>query len=504
MAAKGLIALLWVHVPLVAALTLADGVEGALAFNALVLAAAGFSTFVWWREGPSPAFRYLVAVALVTMVSVLVAVIDPELRIDLHMYYFACFAILAVFCDWRVVVIGATATALHHLVLNFTLPFYLFAAGPDLGRVVLHAVVVVFECGGLVWLCLTLERAFHRVASQQAETETALEQARVEREIAIAKATALAEEQAAAERETHRTSEARIAEDLKRAEAEARRAAAVAAAIGAFEGEISDVLQSVTLAITQLRANAEDLERLSDGTNQQSTSVAEAAERTSGNVQTVAAATEELASTSREVGRQAQASAGMSGRAVDLAARTNANVMGLARAADRIGEVIRLIEAIAGQTNLLALNATIEAARAGEAGKGFAVVAAEVKNLAKQTATATEQITSQVASIQDSTRETVDAIGAIDVAIRKMSEVTTTIASAVEQQVVATNEIARNVDEAARGSSAVSTAIDGVRNAASRTSLSSTEVFRAAANLDEQAGRLRSGVDRLLRAVKAA
>lgn len=504
MAAKGLVALLWLHVPLTAAITLGVGGEGALAFNAIVIAAAGAATVMWWREGPSPAFRYVVAVALVSIVSVLVAAVEPAWRIDLHMYYFASFAILAVFCDWRVVVVGAAATALHHLVLNFTLPFYLFAAGADFARVVMHAVIVIFECGGLVWLCLTLERAFARVAAQQASTEAALDQARIDRETALAKAAALAAESAAAERATHRAAEARIAEDLRRVEGEARRATAIATAIGTFEGEISEVLHSVSSAVGQLRTNAEALERLSDGTNRQSASVAAAAEQTSSNVQTVAAATEELASTSQEVGRQAQASAGMSGRAVDLAARTNANVKGLAGAADRIGEVVRLIEAIAGQTNLLALNATIEAARAGETGKGFAVVAAEVKNLANQTATATEQITNQVTSIQDSTKETVTAIGEIDVAIREMRQVTTTIASAVEQQVAATTEIARNVDRAARGSSAVSTAIDGVRQAASQTSASSNQVFKAAANLNEQAERLRGGVDRFLKAVKAA
>ncbi len=504
MAAKGLVGVLWLHVPLVAVLTLWGDGDGVVIFNAIAVVTAAFATFMLWREGPEPAFRNVVAVAMVTMVSVLVAAVDPAWRIDLHMYYFACFALLALFCDWRVIVVGAVATALHHLVLNFTLPFYLFAAGPDLGRVVLHAVVVVFECGGLVWLCLTLEQSFAQVAQQQAETVQALDQARVDRETALAKAASLAAESQAAERATHVAAQARIAEDLRRAETEARRAAATAVAVNAFEGEISDVLASVSTAVVALRGNAEALARLSDGTNRQSASVADAAERTSANVQTVAAATEELASTSQEVGRQAQASAGMSGRAVDLAARTNTNVKGLAGAADRIGEVVRLIEAIAGQTNLLALNATIEAARAGEAGKGFAVVASEVKALANQTATATEQITNQVTCIQDSTRETVAAIAEIDVAIRDMRQVTTAIAGAVEQQVTATSEIARNVDQAARGSTAVSSAVDGVRQAAAQTSTASTQVFNAAADLNRQAERLRGGVDRFLKAVKAA
>ncbi|MDY0881669.1 methyl-accepting chemotaxis protein [Dongia soli] len=174
-----------------------------------------------------------------------------------------------------------------------------------------------------------------------------------------------------------------------------------------------------------------------DQTTRQSTDAAASAEQASANVQTVASATGELTWNSQKVGRQAGDSVEMSDQAVEVAERANSNIKGLAEAAKRIGAVAKLIEEIAGQTNLLALNATIEAARAGEAGKGFAVVASEVKNLATQTARATEQITGQINDIQMSTRETVDAIELIGSSITRMAQSSTAIAGAVEEQISA-------------------------------------------------------------------
>lgn len=283
-----------------------------------------------------------------------------------------------------------------------------------------------------------------------------------------------------------------------------RRQIQVQEAILTFERDVSEIIGSVASASTQLRVNAESLMAMADQTTRQSTDVAASAEQASANVQTVASATDELTSNSHEVGRQAKDSAEMSDQAVEVAERANTNIKGLAEAANRIGEVAKLIEEIAGQTNLLALNATIEAARAGDAGKGFAVVASEVKNLATQTARATEQITGQITDIQTSTQETVKAIESIGGSITRMAQSSTAIAGAVEEQISATAKIARSVDEAARGTGNVSHGIQNVNLAAREVGDGSGQVLSAATELNQQAELLRNSVDRFIRAVKAA
>ena len=190
--------------------------------------------------------------------------------------------------------------------------------------------------------------------------------------------------------------------------------------------------------------------------------------------------------------------------AVGDAEKTNQTVQGLAQAAQRIGDVLKLISDIAAQTNLLALNATIEAARAGEAGKGFAVVAAEVKNLANQTAKATEEIGLQIGAIQGATKESVEAIQSIGRTIGEVNEIATTIASAVEEQSAATQEIARNVQEAARGTTEVSSNVGGVTQASRETGSAATQVLGAAGELAKLSETLRLEVDQFLTSVRAA
>jgi methyl-accepting chemotaxis protein len=227
--------------------------------------------------------------------------------------------------------------------------------------------------------------------------------------------------------------------------------------------------------------------------------VAAASEQAATNVQTVASAAEELSASIREIQQQMATSARIAQQAVEQVDRTDTTVTGLVQAADKIGEVVNLISDIASQTNLLALNATIEAARAGEAGKGFAVVASEVKNLANQTAKATEEIGQQIAAMQTATGDSVQAIRGIGATIKQISEVTTTVASAVEEQGAATQEISRNVQQASAGTQEVSSNITGVSQAATQTGTAAGQVLSAARELAQQGQKLNTEIEAFLR-----
>jgi len=271
-----------------------------------------------------------------------------------------------------------------------------------------------------------------------------------------------------------------------------------------FDESTSGSLRALASASTELQTTAQSMNVTAEEASRQSTAVAAASEQASTNVQTVAAAAEELSSSIAEIGRQVSESSRITGQAVDQATRTNSQVQALADAAQRIGDVVKLINDIAGQTNLLALNATIEAARAGEAGKGFAVVASEVKSLATQTAKATEDIAAQVKAIQGATGDSVQAIAEIASTIGRVNEIATTIAAAVEEQGAATQEIARNVQQASAGTAEVSSNIAGVTQAATETGTAATQVLEASGELARQNETLRSEVSRFLVNIRSA
>jgi methyl-accepting chemotaxis protein len=306
------------------------------------------------------------------------------------------------------------------------------------------------------------------------------------------------------------TAEQKAGEEEKRREAarasaerEARQAR-IEQVIGGFDATMKEVLNTLTGSATELQATAQSMSATAEEASQQAAAVAAASEQASANVQTVATAGEELSASISEIARQVGQSSDITKNAVMQAEDTNVQIGGLAEAANRIGDVVKLINDIAGQTNLLALNATIEAARAGEAGKGFAVVASEVKSLATQTAKATEEITGKIAEMQSATGDSVTAIRAITDTVGQINEIATTIASAVEEQGAATQEIARNVQEAARGTQEVSDNITGVTQAATDTGSAATQVLSSASELARQAENLRAAVGEFFAQVRAA
>jgi methyl-accepting chemotaxis protein len=278
----------------------------------------------------------------------------------------------------------------------------------------------------------------------------------------------------------------------------------ITAAVGTFEIAARDMVDALSAAASDLTGAADGMSATADETRSRVLVAGQASETTRANVEAVAAAGQELAASIAEIGRLVGGSADLAGRAVEKAAETDRRVRVLAEAADSIGVVVKLINDIASQTNLLALNATIEAARAGEAGRGFAVVAGEVKNLAAQTARATEEIAGKIAEMGSATNLTVEAIQDIGTTIREISMIASSISSATEEQMAAAEEIARNVEQAVAATAMVWDTVADVSRSAEATGRSAMAVRGSAGRLDDQARDLRGRVDDFLGAVREA
>jgi methyl-accepting chemotaxis protein len=266
--------------------------------------------------------------------------------------------------------------------------------------------------------------------------------------------------------------------------------------LAAFVGTVGQNAQVLASAAEEMNAVSQQMSASAEETATQADVVSKAAEQVSGSVSTVATSSEEMSASIKEIARNAAEAARVALSAVSAAEITNNTVQKLGASGAEIGKVVKVITSIASQTKLLAINATIEAARAGDAGKGFAVVANEVKELAKETAQATEEIGQRIEAIQADTRSAVDAIEQIGAIIKKINEHQSTIASAVEEQSATTNEIDRNVSEAATGSSEIARNISGVAEAARHTSQGTTDTQKASAELTRMAAELQRMISR--------
>jgi methyl-accepting chemotaxis protein len=473
---KTLLVVVWLHVPIAMLIGLMRDTAWLMPSVVLVLMALA-ATLSWRAAGNELSTRLIFAVALMGGVSMLVFQLSGHAwQIDMHMYFFAALACLVAYCDYRPIVAGTVAVALHHLTLNFLLPAAVYPGGTDFGRVVLHAVILLIEAGVLIGLALKLSQLFETTASKTAEAERA--------HAAEARANA---ERSEAERHAKQASDA------------ARRDLA-----SGFERKIGGIVEAVAIAVGEMQGMSASMRNSSTEAARQTAAAATASTQASTNVGTVAAATEELTASINNISLQVTRSAEIAGKAAEEARRTNAVVEGLAAGTQKIGEVVTLIQNIASQTNLLALNATIEAARAGEHGKGFAVVASEVKALANQTAKATEEISAQVQGIQSATGDAVTAIQAIGGTIAEIDAISNEIATAVEQQGLATREISGNVQQAADGTRNVNNSILSVSRTSEEAGAAASRLLDAANGLSAQSERLKSEVGSFLGSLNAA
>lgn len=437
-------------------------------------------TVFWLKDRTSTATRYTSVVSMLGIVAVLVfqyrsvTYIGEVWQVDMHMYFFVILAIIAGWCDWRALLVGAVTAAVHHVGLNFLYPVALFPEGGSILRVTLHAVMVVVETAAMVWLVNLL-------VSSLIKSEAAVKDA----EVAKAEGERMAAEQASEHDEQQ------------------VRAENISNILNSFDADIAQSISGMDGATSNLETSAHAMISNTTHTVDRTNAAAGAAGETAGNVNNVASAAEELSSSISEISRQVSESTRIASEAVSEVEITNAKVQGLAEAADKIGQVVALITDIADQTNLLALNATIEAARAGEAGKGFAVVASEVKNLANQTARATDEISTHIGEIQVATTDAVEAIGSIGGTIRQVNEIASAIAAAVEEQGAATSEIARSAEQAAAGTQSVSSSIGEVTTAVDQNKSVSDDVMAASTELFGRSDELRMRIESFLGAVKA-
>jgi methyl-accepting chemotaxis protein len=397
---------------------------------------------------------------------------------------------------------------------NYEVSFLPFEAAD--GKVIAEMVVAqdVTEAKSALWITVILASLVGLVAGGGVIALFWNILGRVENDIESSQDLVKEEMEKSAERDRQRAEEQRKSEKLAQEEERKREQEAVAAQEARaknidglnseFDENMGSILGSVNTSLTEMKATAESMSSTADETSKKTIDVLKTSENASSNVQTVASAAEQLSASIHEISLQVTQSSEISSTAVREAERTDKQVQSLATAAEKIGEVVGLISDIAEQTNLLALNATIEAARAGDAGKGFAVVASEVKNLATQTATATDEIEAQIRGIQGATQEAVEAIQGIGKTIGQVDEIATSISAAVEEQAAATQEISRNVEQAASGTNEVNRNISEVSQAADQSGTAAGKVLSSTGEVSDQTVALNAVVEEFLEKIKAA
>ncbi len=474
--AKFLLGFLALHIPLVLLLTFWVNanllVQGGL--TALAVGAA-YAAWFAWKE--CEATRYVLAVSVICMPAIIVQDMTGHAwQIDMHMYFFATLAMLAVLCDWRVILLATLTVAVHHLTLNFFLPAAVFPDGMSLARVLLHAAILIVEAITLMWLTRRMVQAFEKSdesVTMANEAQLLAEQARLSQQEA--------EERAA----------------IEKAEAMDKLAAT-------FEAEAAVILTEVVDQIDELQKDGQEMLSVSDETRGEAEQVSTAADRSNSNVQTVATASDELRASIQDIAVQSTEVTKTVSSATGKVREAHNEIQALEDAVGNIGAIVTMIQEIAEQTNLLALNATIESARVGEAGKGFAVVANEVKSLANQTQEATNKIADTIEDVQGWTSKAVNSITDVNGHITEIEERITSVTAAIEQQDAATREISQSAVYAADDVEQVTQRMTRMGHVAVRADNAANSVVGALDSLSSQAANLNEKVADFLNTVRAS
>jgi methyl-accepting chemotaxis protein len=463
------------HVPLVAltAFLLDDGVLWPVIATAV---AAAVVVFLAKTQPDAAVTRYTIAAVLMGVVSMMVALFwGHPWQIDMHMYYFAALAILTPMVCMASIAVATAVVAVHHLTLSFIMPMAVFPDDASLGRVVLHAVILLGEAGALLWVTNRVRSAFEAAA-----------QALKDVEVAEAERARIAEEQRDQER---RATEERAADLVRLSDNLRQTVGGIADTVASASEELNRTATGLTETTTRVENQASSVARDTTENRDRARSASDAVDRVS---QAIA-----------RISEQVDLSTRITQEAVQRATATDETVAGLAKATDRIGQVLSLIQDIAEQTNLLALNTTIEAARAGDAGKGFAVVASEVKSLAGQTAKATETIAGEISSIQAESQGAVEAIRGIGEAVARIDEVARTITEAVGEQEVTARELGAEVTAMAHSADQAASGVTQVANEAQAGSEAATNVLDASRSLASEADGLQREITQFCDRVRA-
>lgn len=511
------VGLTWVHV-------LAGALVALIARNSLVgpvgvLIGVALVATVAWRLLPEGiALRSILAVAITSAPIVFVYAGrgahgglhgNEDWQIDYHMYFFAVYAMLAAFFDWRPIVIAAALTAVHHVLLDLIVPSAVFPE-PGMDRVVLHAVVVVAECAVLFWMVNSVASVFAELERTQALSDEATARALTQAERAEALA---AERERDAERlsvtlaelETARERETKLAieqKNFKRGEDE-RLGQERLHLTQRFDEGVGELHRTMRDSSSHMQETAQIMKQALVHATQEAERVTFGAQSIAGTVDELAASAQQLATSGMALQKRVVDAAAYAGGVAEQVGSSSERMNDLRTAAGHVGSVVRLITDIAEQTNLLALNAAIEAARAGDAGRGFAVVASEIRKLADQTRSATRQIDEQISAMQTLSNETAQAMDTAQERALELGTLTAQMASAGEEQTRATTAIAQRVKSAARDAADVSKAISVID--ASHRSLGSAaeQVFATAGTVHERAVSLESRVDEFVAALTA-